>query len=713
MVTVHLVFNAHIDPIWLWPWQSGVDTLLNTCRNACDKMDKYPELTFTKGEAYAYSEVEKLDPELFERIKKYVEAGRWHVVNGWWLQPDCNGPGGIGFDKQIELGKEYFTSRFGFYPRVGYNVDSFGHAATLPAKMWAAGQDRYVFMRPMEHEMETPARIFRWRGYEDGPEMVAFRIAQQYATREITEELIQKNVEGLPDGVEHTMCFVGLGDHGGGPSEAQIAWCKEHAESIPGYKLVFSSPDQFFDAIEGQKDQLPEVVGELQYHAVGCYSVHRPVKVGVHLGEQRLVQADIVKQYDPQPEPGVEEKMKEAWQWVCFGHFHDTFGGTCVASAYEQAHAQLGYSYTVADEMIHHGVRRMLRKLPDDKLQRIVLFNASDETYEGYAEHEPWLEHLQWQPHWRLIDEEGKPVAHQRMRPECMIPQDFLYCVRLAFPVKLGPGQMKAVRIDTEGGSGEEVPSRVEVAEDRLANDSGVEVKLGADAEMRFAVAKAGLRVPELELIEDLSDTWSHGVERYGDEVLGKVQWTQSKVEDAGPLMASVRQLGSVGRSEVEGEFRVYADQPYVEWLLKVYWHERHKLLKLTLPLGAKLEERFDGIPDGSVVRGPDGIERPVRDWTMFELENGQKVGLLFPDVYALDATSEKVRWTLLRSPLMAHHEPFVPKGERGVYADQSYHEFRFRFFCGPEVSSEFLDRQALMMHRPLVAADLTRGMVP
>ena len=46
MVTVHMVFNAHIDPIWLWPWQSGLDTLLATCRSACDRLDEQPDVHF-------------------------------------------------------------------------------------------------------------------------------------------------------------------------------------------------------------------------------------------------------------------------------------------------------------------------------------------------------------------------------------------------------------------------------------------------------------------------------------------------------------------------------------------------------------------------------------------------------------------------------------------------------------------------------------------
>ena len=42
--TVHIVFNSHIDPIWLWPWQSGLDAILNTCRSVCNLLDRHPDV---------------------------------------------------------------------------------------------------------------------------------------------------------------------------------------------------------------------------------------------------------------------------------------------------------------------------------------------------------------------------------------------------------------------------------------------------------------------------------------------------------------------------------------------------------------------------------------------------------------------------------------------------------------------------------------------
>ncbi len=176
---------------------------------------------FTRGEAWAYEQIERVDPTLFDRIRKHVEAGRWSIVGGWWIQPDCNLPSDFAMRKQIELGKEYFTGRFGMFPRVAYNVDSFGHAAGLPALMREAGQDCYVMMRPQEHEMKLPARLFRWRGFEGGAEVVTFRIARAYTTwsAEVRRH-IEASLTELPEGIDHTMCFLGVGDHGGGPTEA-------------------------------------------------------------------------------------------------------------------------------------------------------------------------------------------------------------------------------------------------------------------------------------------------------------------------------------------------------------------------------------------------------------------------------------------------------------------------------------------------------------
>ena len=82
MLTVHVIFNAHLDPIWLWPWHAGIDEALSTCRSACERLDANPDVCFSQGEAWVYHQVERLDPGLFKRIQEHIAAGRWEIIGG-------------------------------------------------------------------------------------------------------------------------------------------------------------------------------------------------------------------------------------------------------------------------------------------------------------------------------------------------------------------------------------------------------------------------------------------------------------------------------------------------------------------------------------------------------------------------------------------------------------------------------------------------------
>jgi alpha-mannosidase len=666
MTTVHLIFNAHLDPIWLWPWQASIDEALATCRSACDRLDAHPDLVFTRGEAWVYDIVERTDPALFERIRGHIARGAWEIVGGWWIQPDCNGPSGWGLARQIDLGKQYFLDRFGFFPRSAYNVDSFGHAAALPGLMRAAGQDSYVMMRPQEHELELPSRVFRWRGYEDGPQVTVFRISRGYCHGVLSPELVTAALEALPEGLGHTMVFAGVGDHGGGPTERQIQWVRDHIDAVEGCHLQFSSVQRFFDAIAADIPSLPLVTGELQHHAIGCYTVHRAVKTGVRRGEHLLRQAEIVD---------LTADLTAAWRKVCFNQFHDTYGGTCLPTAYVQVADQLGAACAEADERLQIGFRQSLGDLPDDPLQRIVAFNASDAAFDDWVEFEPWLSWRGWPAGTALLNEAGQPAPYQVLHQEAMSGG----LTRLLFRLKAPAGGRRVLRIDREAG-------------------------WSAPPALAAPAIGAGLGV-RLELLEDRSDTWSHGIDRYAAEPAAQPYWRAPVTIESGPLLTAVEQAGLIGGSRLRAEWRRYAGAAFTELRLKVQWAETHKLLKLTVPLSGEPTERLDGVMGGSLTRAADGKERPLRDWTV-----AGGVGVVCPDVFALDGDGQRLRFTLLRAAYLAHHDPQPVDRPLATVSDQGEHLFRFRFYdsgADPAV----LEADALALQRPLLLADLTRGM--
>ena len=57
--------------------------------------------------------------------------GKWKIIGGWVLQPDCLMPSGESFVRQMLYGRAYFREKFGVEPETAINVDSFGHAQGL------------------------------------------------------------------------------------------------------------------------------------------------------------------------------------------------------------------------------------------------------------------------------------------------------------------------------------------------------------------------------------------------------------------------------------------------------------------------------------------------------------------------------------------------------------------------------------------------------
>jgi alpha-mannosidase len=75
-----------------------------------------------------------------------------------------------------------------------------------------------------------------------------------------------------------------------------------------------------------------------------------------------------------------------------------------------------------------------------------------------------------------------------------------------------------------------------------------------------------------------------------------------------------------------------------------------------------------------------------------------------------MDGSDNALRFTLLRSPAYAWHDPArLPSGRVHRYLDQGEQTFRFAFL--PDATTATVAAVALGMHRPPVCMDWTRGM--
>ena len=206
-----LICNAHLDPVWQWEWEEGAAEALSTFRIAAKFCEEYDGFVFCHNEALLYQWVEAYEPELFTRIQKLVKQKKWHIMGGWYLQPDCNMPSGEGFVRQILTGKKYFLEKFGVSPSTAVNVDPFGHSRGLVQIMKKCGYNGYLFMRPGDGDryIKLPADEFKWIGY-DASEIIAVRIDGSYNS---SRGCAAKKVRVIEDGEVRTVVEALFGYH--------------------------------------------------------------------------------------------------------------------------------------------------------------------------------------------------------------------------------------------------------------------------------------------------------------------------------------------------------------------------------------------------------------------------------------------------------------------------------------------------------------------
>lgn len=79
----HMIGNAHIDPVWLWPWSEGIAVVHSTFRSALDRMNETPGFIFTASSARFFRWAADNDPAMLAEIRKRVDEGRFAIIGGW------------------------------------------------------------------------------------------------------------------------------------------------------------------------------------------------------------------------------------------------------------------------------------------------------------------------------------------------------------------------------------------------------------------------------------------------------------------------------------------------------------------------------------------------------------------------------------------------------------------------------------------------------
>lgn len=681
--TLHLVGNAHIDPVWLWRWPEGLQEVRATFQSAADRLQEYPDAVFTCDSVMYLEWIERHDPQLFETIRKYVADGRWQVIGGWWIEPDCNIPAGESFVRQALYGQRYLLEKFGAAATVGSNLDPFGHNAMLPQLLRKAGMDAYVFLRPGPHEQALPGQFFHWQA-PDGSRVLAYRLPHEYCSpgQDIGGHL-DKALAIMPNDEPELMVFYGVGNHGGGPTKANLDSVKR-LDALGGLpKLTLSHPEAFFSRVRDRAD-IPVHAGELQHHGPGCYSAHSGIKRWNRRAENELQRAEkwavVARALTGQDYP--HRELTEAWKLVLFNQFHDILAGTSLRSAYEDARDDYGRARSLAAEVFNTSVQAIARRIDiplREETVPLVVFNPHPWELTTDVEAEFGRAAVS-----RLTDDAGTPVPLQQIRSEASMNGSR---GRVAFRATVPPLGHRVYHLlpaaaDTPGTSPVTATgTTLENEHLRLTVDPAtgwLSSLYDKDAKAELLPARPGRHAV---VIDDPSDTWGHRVRAY-DQVAGAFDCRRVRITEQGPVRAALRVESGYGHSTLVEELVLSAESRQVEVRVTVDWHERLKTLKLRFPTALTGVRATHEIPYGHIERTPDGTEEPAQAWVDVTgtLPDGRAAGLVVANdgKYGHDVTGGEIGVTALRSPVYAWHEPHQLTDD-GIYdyLDQGRQDFR------------------------------------
>lgn len=736
MKQVYLLCNAHIDPVWQWEWEEGLTEALSTFRVAADFCEQFDGFVFNHNEALLYKWVEEYEPDLFARIRRLVAQGKWHIMGGWYLQPDCNMPSAESIVRQITVGRRYFREKFGVVPTTAVSVDAFGHSRGLVQLLKKCGYDSYLCFRPPMDACGVPDIDFNWVGYDGATVMV-------HIANEGYNSFLGRSTEKIRDYCgkhqerDRLLVLWGVGDHGGGPSRKDLEdiACLQAEWAQKGVELLHSTPEEYFAGMDATA--LPRHERDLNPTMVGCYTSQTRIKQKHRALENALFQTEKMA--------AATELMlglhfdwaavEEAQRLLLFCEFHDILPGSSVQRAEEASLRMMDRGLDLLKEVRMRAFIALANRQPKMEEGTIPLFaynpypypvkrlltcefQMPDQNRSGtFTDYEVFVD--------------GKRTVAQIEKEDSSIPIDWRK--RVVFEAELAPfaitpvccrpvvRERKPVIVQPDGPI---LP--LENARTRLVVNKATGLIDEYSVDGVSLLRKGACR---LLVIRDNEDPWTMTANEYPEvcgeftladaDAAGRIAGLKHPLEpvriiEQGAVRTVVEAIFVYGRSAAVVQYAC-GSTAAVEINVRLFWMEPNHMVKLSLPTCLDNTTCYGKVMAGRDRLRDDGTENVAQKWIAVTGE-GRAVTLINEGVYGSSFQEGELRMTLLRSPAYCAHpiegRELLPQDRYLPRIDIGERRFRFVLQGGEEaerLASVGLEAQ-LENEQPFVYSFFSKG---
>ena len=349
---IYTCATAHLDTVWNWDFEHTItNCLYNTLVGNFELFEKYKDYKFNFEGSYRYELFEEYYPEYFEKMKKYIEEGRWNVTGSAYENGDVNVPSPEALFRNILYGNGYFRKKFGKTSKEIYLPDCFGFGYALPSIIRHGNLLGFTTQKlTWGSAYGTPFDIGKWYGV-DGNYCFASVNPGSYVNAYLCVREKKHNKTKLIEneakyGLPWTFSFHGVGDQGGCPFKISVAVMQHeiNQNKKKDVKVISSRSDEIYDDLNAlsdeQKDKLPSWNNELVMtaHAVGGYTSraigkrwNRKCEELADITERTAVLGTLLGNMDyPQT------TLEKAWKRAIAHQFHDDLPGTSVQRVYQR-----------------------------------------------------------------------------------------------------------------------------------------------------------------------------------------------------------------------------------------------------------------------------------------------------------------------------------------------------------------------------------------
>ncbi|MCT9091484.1 glycosyl hydrolase-related protein [Streptomyces sp. ASQP_92] len=383
---ISAVGHAHIDSAWLWPLRETVRKVARTTSNMTALLDDESEFIFSMSQAQQWAWIKEHRPEVWVKVVKAVEGGRFVPAGGMWVEADTNMPGSEAMARQFVHGKRFFLDEFGIENDEAWLPDTFGFAAGLPQIIKAAGSKWLLTQKiSWSQTNKFPHHTFQWEGIDGTRIFTHFPPVDTYNCAMKGSEIAHAARNFKDKGVaRHSLAPTGWGDGGGGTTREMIAKAARLRDLEGSARVVWETPADFFAKAEAEYANPPVWVGELylELHRATLTSQAK-TKQGNRRSEHLLREAELWSATAAVRVPAFAypyADLDRIWKTVLLHQFHDILPGSSIAWVHREAEK----TYAAVAAELTALIERAQRALAGEGTQPLV-FNAAPHTRHAVA----------------------------------------------------------------------------------------------------------------------------------------------------------------------------------------------------------------------------------------------------------------------------------------------------------------------------------------